>query len=176
MQDFHACIRRCLHAIRHESASRSGTARPHRQYQSFATASRFEPRPRGDVWRGQDNHHIAAAPAKPKTPLWEELKDEGKEDRSDAPKGVAVGVQGHIKRELVWLKDPLKLAERTRQLLLNGEEQKAFELVRLGSRTMECTISWNALIDYLLTQGRVNAAWQTFNDVIHTYPFHSGPS
>jgi hypothetical protein len=188
MLDFHASIWRCLTAIRHERPFRPSLIRKRRftPSQSFATASghsRLKRTAKPDVdslqtdlsWEeARDPSQVRTKPDRAGTvtiesgngsgKLWRELRGKA-DDNSDAPTGVAAGVHGHILRELVWLKDPLKLAERTRQLLALGEIPKAFELVRLASRDAQCPICWNALLDHMMMYGRVKAAFQTYNDV-----------
>jgi hypothetical protein len=199
MLDFHASIRRCLNAIRHERPLRNSLIRNQRfaPYQSIAAAStshspskhRATDFPDGRIFfrksartnsrsrrDGQDSSDgqskVTIAPETGNRSLWKELRGKP-DDNSDAPEGVAAGVQGHIKRELVWLKDPLKLAERTRTLLALDDVPKAFELVRLASRDAQCPLCWNALIDHMLAQGKVKAAFQTYNDVMNHHSFSS---
>ena len=70
-----------------------------------------------------------------------------------------------LKEELRWLKDPLKLAERVVALLRKDEFQKALELVRLASKDIQCTVSWNHLVDYEMSKGRVTNASKIYNEV-----------
>lgn len=70
-----------------------------------------------------------------------------------------------LEKELRWLGDPLKLAEHTVRLLRGDDYFKALALVRLVSRDMDCTVSWNHLVDYDMTRGKVAAAVKTYNEV-----------
>lgn len=71
-----------------------------------------------------------------------------------------------LAKEMQYLGDPLKLATNTLQLLMQpGQDEKARELVRVASKSMECTVSWNHLIDFYMGQGRVAMAMTTYNDV-----------
>ena len=70
-----------------------------------------------------------------------------------------------LELELRWLKDPIKLADHTVSLLRQDEHIKALEIVRLGSKRMECTVSWNHLVDYEMSKGRVNSAMKLYNEV-----------
>ena len=58
-----------------------------------------------------------------------------------------------LQKELRFLKDPLKLAEHTVRLLHRGETEKAYELVKLSSKSLACTVSWNHLMDYEMAKG-----------------------
>ena len=69
--------------------------------------------------------------------------------------------------ELRWLKDPLKLAEHTVKLLKEDQHQKALAIVRLASKDVQCTVSWNHLVDYWMGNGKVTAAVKLYNEVCY---------
>ena len=73
--------------------------------------------------------------------------------------------EANLKFELRWLKDPVALADHTVKLLRENESLKALKIVRLASRDVECTVSWNHLIDYEMSQARVNQAIKLYNEV-----------
>ena len=73
--------------------------------------------------------------------------------------------QTELEQELRYLRDPLKLAEHTVSLLRQDDHKKALELVRIASRRMACTVSWNHIIDYDMGQGKVSTAIKTYNEV-----------
>lgn len=75
----------------------------------------------------------------------------------------------HLDRELLYLQDPLKLAENTIELLRNDDNEKALDLVRLASKKMPCTVSWNHLVDYEMSTGRVKDAVKIYNEVIRSF-------
>ena len=70
-----------------------------------------------------------------------------------------------LETELRYLNDPLKLAKNTLELLRRNDHVKALELVRLASRKMPCIVSWNHIIDYDMSKGKVAAAVKTYNEV-----------
>ncbi|KAI4144396.1 MAG: hypothetical protein L6R39_004204 [Caloplaca ligustica] len=70
----------------------------------------------------------------------------------------------HLGKELVWLQDPLKLAENTVSLLRDDEDEKALEIVRMASKRAPCTVSWNHLIDYEMSKGRCQKAVKIYNE------------
>ncbi|MCJ1243228.1 hypothetical protein MMC30_000425 [Trapelia coarctata] len=80
-------------------------------------------------------------------------------------KRITAFPQTALERELRYLTDPLKLAQNTLDLLRRDEHVKALELVRLASRKMPCTVSWNHIIDYDMNKDKVNAAWKTYNEM-----------
>lgn len=72
----------------------------------------------------------------------------------------------HLERELPFLRDPLKLADHILGLLRQDEQRKALETVRLASSKMvSCTVSWNHLVDYEMSKGRVTSAIKIYNEV-----------
>ena len=71
----------------------------------------------------------------------------------------------HLDRELVYLRDPVKLAEKTITLLRNDDAEKALDLVRQASRSTSCTVSWNHLIDYTMSTGSIRKAVGIYNEV-----------
>ena len=83
--------------------------------------------------------------------------------------------EGEIKRELEYLKDPLKIADEVRRRLrnLNGnipdeaknQLNRIKQLVRAASKELECVVSWNHIINHEFLQRRPNAALKAFNEV-----------
>lgn len=70
-----------------------------------------------------------------------------------------------VQMELQHLRDPLKLAGHVRDILRKDDEKKALELVRAASRNAECTVSWNHLMDYGMSKGRVNPTLKLYYEV-----------
>ena len=70
-----------------------------------------------------------------------------------------------LEQELRFLRDPLKLAENTISLLHQDQNLKALVLVRMVSSKMNCTVSWNHLVDYEMSKGRANSAVKLYNEV-----------
>lgn len=73
--------------------------------------------------------------------------------------------QADLERELRWLRDPLKLGDRVVSLLREDLYFKALALVRLASRDLLCTVSWNHLIDWDMSKGKVVSAVKLYNEV-----------
>ena len=70
-----------------------------------------------------------------------------------------------LEKEMRFLQDPVKLADNTVKLLKKDRTEKAGQLVKLASRSMACTVSWNHMIDYEMSKGRVSRAMTIYNDV-----------
>ncbi len=75
--------------------------------------------------------------------------------------------QKQLDTELVYLQDPLKLAENTIALLRNDDNEKAHDLVRRASKRIPCTVSWNHLVDYAMSTGSVKRAVHIYNEVFN---------
>ena len=73
--------------------------------------------------------------------------------------------QADLERELRWLRDPIKLADRVVALLREDLYFKALALVRLASKDLLCTVSWNHLVDWDMSKGKVNPAVKLYNEV-----------
>ena len=73
--------------------------------------------------------------------------------------------KSNLELEARWLKDPVKLADHTVKLLREDDPEKALGIVKLASKDVECTVSWNHLIDYEMSKARVTNAVKLYNDV-----------
>ena len=67
----------------------------------------------------------------------------------------------------------MRLADHTVRLLRGNDFLKALEIVRLASKNVECTVSWNHLIDYEMSKARVNNALKLYNEVCVYRIYHS---
>ena len=83
--------------------------------------------------------------------------------------------QAALEKELRYLRDPMKLADYTVSLLRKDEDEKAYELVKMSSKNMACTVSWNHLMDYEMAKGRVANAMKIYNDVQLQSTLHFRP-
>ena len=70
-----------------------------------------------------------------------------------------------IRHNLSYLNDPLKLADFVRQTLRKDDFSFAEEVVRAASKNTLCVVSWNHLVEWQLSKGKMNAAISTFNEV-----------
>ena len=59
----------------------------------------------------------------------------------------------------------MKLAGHTVKLLRDDDFLKALDLVRIASKDVECTVSWNHLINYEMRKARVTEAVKLYNEV-----------
>lgn len=70
-----------------------------------------------------------------------------------------------LQRYPAYANDPLKLAEYVRKALKGDDYDTALAVVRAASKGISCTVSWNHLIDWQLSKGRMNAAMKTYNEM-----------
>jgi len=70
-----------------------------------------------------------------------------------------------VRKHLQYLKDPVKLADFVRKSLRSDDFDTTLEVVRSASKTLQCVVSWNHLIDYTLSKGKMNAAIKIYNEV-----------
>ncbi|WPH02797.1 Hypothetical protein R9X50_00566500 [Acrodontium crateriforme] len=70
-----------------------------------------------------------------------------------------------LKKELEYLGDPLKLADHVNYTLRCQKPEKALELCRLASRSMQCVVSWNHLINWHMQNGSVKDAMSFYNEM-----------
>lgn len=70
-----------------------------------------------------------------------------------------------IWQEAKWLKDPLRLGDHTVGLLRKDSHQRALAIVRLLSKDVACTVSWNHLIDYHMSNRKPSDAVKLYNEV-----------
>lgn len=71
----------------------------------------------------------------------------------------------YLLKELVYLKDPLKLADQVRTILTKHDFDKALAMTRLASKEMQCTVAFNHIIDYLMSRGATKAALKVYNEM-----------
>ncbi|PVH85623.1 hypothetical protein DL98DRAFT_557841 [Cadophora sp. DSE1049] len=73
--------------------------------------------------------------------------------------------ESDIRHHLSYLNDPLKLADFVRQTLRKDNFAFAEEIVRAASKNTLCVVSWNHLVEWQLSKGKMNAAISTFNEM-----------
>lgn len=143
--------RRTLHSSSHQ-ADRTG----------FAAARR--PRDSRDPKHDLQSSRVRDAPTK-----WQDSAEAAARRRDIAAvKRKSPGElyqEKQLRRELEWLKDPMKLSDHVASLLDKDDYPKALALARLSNRAMENTVSWNHLIDYNMQHGKGKIAIDIFNEV-----------
>lgn len=125
------------------------------------------------------NHALATSSALPRTNTYhpssqsgyaafreEWLRSRGQTPAHKLKERKELGAKDRaIKKHLVYLKDPLKLSNDIRNTLRQGKFDEAQDVVRAASKDTQCVVSWNHLIDWQMSRGKVNGAVQTYNEV-----------
>ncbi|KAI9826116.1 MAG: hypothetical protein M1832_000565 [Thelocarpon impressellum] len=157
MLDCIACTRRCIQALAARSSVPTYRVRISQGWMPSGTTS-----PVGKRW----THAVAtsawerrpATTVPPRTKLGHDPAERTRGRRE-------VGRRRAVQLELVYLKDPFKLAEHVRVSLRDGGFDKALDMVREASKDLACTVSWNHLMNYQMHQGKVSAALKTYNEM-----------
>ncbi|GAB7363136.1 hypothetical protein MBLNU230_g3424t1 [Neophaeotheca triangularis] len=101
-------------------------------------------------------------------------KDDGDDDQpptekesvgGQREKGIAIQNEKDLKLELRYLKDPMKLADHVHYTLRCEKPDKAVDLCRVASRSMECIVSWNHVIDWNMKRNRIPEALKIYNEM-----------
>ncbi|KAL8699577.1 MAG: hypothetical protein Q9201_005924 [Fulgogasparrea decipioides] len=90
---------------------------------------------------------------------------DGQDPSASKAKGLDLQRRKQLDRELLYLQDPLKLAENTVDLLRRDDHQKALEIVRMASKRTSCVVSWNHIVDYEMSRGRLQKAEKIYNEM-----------
>lgn len=177
-----SCMRRCLKTFIGDAVLVSQTSTPSSRIQSaarktyltVATSSKTEPdAPDFAISRGPTSRSkSSSSESGDRTQLHldrEEQRQKWLDSRGQRPAGKPATSEPSspraLRKELIYLKDPLKLAEAVRTHLREDNFAAAEELVKAASKDVLCTVSWNHLVDYLLSKGKISAAIKTYNDV-----------
>ncbi|KAI8936886.1 hypothetical protein NX059_006122 [Plenodomus lindquistii] len=127
------------------------------------------PRPKEDRWKRSEvaanvrRREFAALRNQPQQPAQDETPNLARLGPRD-PR-VSETDWNRRKRELRYLQDPLELAEFVSKELRKDKVDEMLQLVIMASHSMECVVSWNHIVDYYLTKGRVNDALKVYNDM-----------
>jgi len=166
-----ACMRRCLRTLIGDLPQRSissrstrvtssfGRASSARTYASFVANEKFSKDSSAnssiftDVSSSTPNTRQEWLESRGVRPTWKERSRES----SDLDPQTA--------HDLRHLKDPLKLADYVRKKLQGGNFDVAQKIVRAASKDFQCVVSWNHLISWQLSNGSLNAALKTYNEV-----------
>jgi pentatricopeptide repeat protein len=92
----------------------------------------------------------------------------GKKSR-DSLRQPSVPTPAAIRKELVYLVDPLKLANHVLKLLQDKKFEEAHLLVQTASKSSPCVVSWNHIINSQMMEGKVNAAITLYNEVCRSF-------
>ncbi|KAF2211009.1 hypothetical protein CERZMDRAFT_44216 [Cercospora zeae-maydis SCOH1-5] len=78
---------------------------------------------------------------------------------------IVIANEKALRKELEYLKDPLKLADHVEYVLRCEQPEKALSLCRLASKRLNCTVSWNHVVAWHAHNGRPAKAVAIFNEM-----------
>lgn len=177
----HSCIKRCLQTIigrpaPFASLSSSSTARISRRafasntYSESGHQKSSSPQRDDKVWTiAKPSSHLPHSRFEQNRQEW--LKSRGTRPPSKALKRRPnLDTESAMQKHFQYLQDPLKLSEYIRRTLRNDDFETAEKVVQYASKTLQCVVSWNHLVDWQLSKGRMNGAIKTFNEVWRVVP------
>jgi hypothetical protein len=161
MLECKSCLLRCLRAICHDLPLSTLTSAQRRLWRaSFSSKSHTLSRSASSL-----SIRERSSTVKPENSIIKAVKS-WPVGAQTLPDGITSAQARRLRLELPWLSgDRLKLLKRTKELLRDKRHTEALELVRLASKGQPCTIAWNAILDDMLVQNKVNAAFKTYNEV-----------
>ncbi|CZR59215.1 uncharacterized protein PAC_09107 [Phialocephala subalpina] len=158
------CMRHCLQAIIGDSISLSTNPR------IAITASISRPLARN--YTSTPSRSSALSENKEKEPKalqpWQMKMNKrmaGKELKSMRARAADDITERETSIHLRYLRDPIKLAEFVRRSLRQNNFDLAQKIVKAASPTVACIVSWNHLIEWQLSKGRMNAAFKVYNEM-----------
>lgn len=177
MLSCHACMRHCLQTIigrplQQLHARSIPTPRPvFRSCSRTYTQSHALLKEQRESAYQQDGHiTISNSSSELSTTRFERNRQEWLRSRGVRPPSKVkrrpnLETEASMNKHLQYLRDPLKLSEYVRTTLRNDDFETAEKVVHYASKKMQCVVSWNHLVDWQLSKGRMNAAIKIFNDV-----------
>ncbi|KAK2882640.1 hypothetical protein FQN49_000152 [Arthroderma sp. PD_2] len=99
--------------------------------------------------------------------VMEKYGEEGEEREYPKKKPAKRLSEAEYEKEMQYIqRDRVALAQRVKQLLKLGHEEKATLLVRAAEKAkIDCIVSWNALMEHKMKIGRRKEAMSLFNDM-----------
>lgn len=176
MLSCHGCMRHCLQAIIGRPLLNSARSKPQtripygtisRKYASSQTAyhERRESRNNESNDAAITSNSFGARANRFEQNRQEWLKSRGTRPEAQVKRRPNLDTELSMKKHLQYLQDPMKLSNYVRSTLRNDDFETAEKVVHFASKKMQCVVSWNHLVDWQLSKGRMNAAIKIFNDV-----------
>lgn len=89
------------------------------------------------------------------TPLEPSVAEKKEQDR----------MMRNVKKEMIHLDDPWKLAQNVEQKLAKDRFDEALLMTQMASKTQQVVVSWNHLINYQLENQQLKKGIKLYNDV-----------
>ncbi|KAL2680777.1 hypothetical protein Neosp_008380 [[Neocosmospora] mangrovei] len=157
MLSYGTCLRRTLHAVpRRRLALESTTllqSHPLRQ-----TIRAFSAETTTTTSRVPSGTNVLKAELEPT------VKEE-EEENGVADKKAREKLERNVLKELHYLEDPYKIAERVQAALEKDEYEKALFMTQKASKDHAVVVSWNHLIGYTLKKQQLRKAIKLYNEM-----------
>ncbi|RMY36805.1 hypothetical protein D0866_03681 [Hortaea werneckii] len=162
MFECNACTLRCLRALASEAAVQNRhhsrlLLTPHLTIPSHRRAASTAAAPPAS---NQGNPYLNAAQLRHQT-----QGDVIPFDNDRPATEVTTFDKKALRKELEWLPDPVKFTEHVQYTLRCEKPMKALELVRLASKTRQCTVAWNHVVNYNMQRGHLRDAFAVYNEM-----------
>lgn len=169
MLAYNACIRKVRRTVVADVVNACAIFNSHQRYR-LIIASHQGPHPCARRTLASSAEDVGPAP----TPDVQALMPLFTNHKRDAIAARMLFDERSLQQELIYLRDPLKLANHITQLLQKGGFDKAVELVRMASKNVECTVSWNHLVNHEMGHGKPVSALKLYHEVSPTPSAHGG--
>ncbi|KAM6519716.1 hypothetical protein FALCPG4_013317 [Fusarium falciforme] len=157
MLSYGACLRRTLHAVpRRRPALESTTllqARPLRQ-----TIRAFSAEATTTTSRMPSGTNVLKAEIDPAV-------KEQEEENGVSEKKARERLERNVLKELHYLQDPYKIAERVQAALEKDKYDEALFMTQKASKDYAVVVSWNHLIGYMLKKQQLRKAIKLYNEM-----------
>lgn len=181
MLECRSCLFRCLRAIVGDSQPAArlapkihGRLSPrsriaHHSIRGYQTTTAHDSGGKYAVQNGDHPPHLRNEPlSRDERRIAMNRRDRSKAETGDGDSrmlSVPPEQERALKQELKYLKDPLKLADHVRHVLRGNDLDKALALCRMASKQMQCIVSWNHCIDWLMTRKDIDKAMKLYNEM-----------
>lgn len=179
MLSCHNCMRHCLQSVIGQPLQRTqirSIPSPHSTYRNltrlYSTSQTTSQKRKESIQPNSNGFTIRRTSPNDRSALGgtEEIRQKWLQSRGSRPVGQRkrkpnFDTEENMKRHMQFLQDPLKLADYIRTTLRNDDFETAEKVVHYASKTMLCVVSWNHLVDWQMSKGKMSAAIKTYNDV-----------
>jgi len=169
MLECRACVRRCIRAIAGDS--QQGQLLSRRPLLLTPRIGQNTFRRHASIATSPPEEDYLVPGRQPVDEGVAEAQEEGDKKQTRPP---TVAAEKHLKVELRYLGDQVKLAEHVHYTLRCEKPEKALELCRLASKQGEVIVSWNHCVDWYIQRGKVDEAIKIYNEMKKRAQFPDG--
>lgn len=100
---------------------------------------------------------------------------EQEEETGVSDKKAREKLERNVLKELHYLQDPYKIAERVQAALEKDKYDEALFMTQKASKDYPVVVSWNHLIGYMLKKQQLRKAIKLYNEVSNMHAKHCRP-